>query len=172
MSVTADLIDFARDSGAISSVYNGNGIALTWDAGRSWQHVWDTKNSPRPQAFYGESEYLESRVPTMISDYGEIMLKWAIMRIGEKARWRRRWPRIDVPADTASVDPQWGFEQLTPITGRLALDSGYIPMELRTIFPAHPELNQLSHVMQMDFDALLATYMEPSGGELQRQWVN
>lgn len=45
-------------------------------------------------------------------------------------------------------------------------------MELRTIFPAHPELNQLSHVMQMDFDALLATYMEPSGGELQRQWVN
>lgn len=172
MSVTADLIDFARDSGAISSVYNGNGIALTWDAGRSWQHVWDTKNSPRPQAFYGESEYLEPRVPTMISDYGEIMLKWAIMRIGEKARWRRRWPRIDVPADAASVDPRWGFEQLTPITGRLTLDSGYIPMELRTISPAHPELNQLSHVMQMDFDALLAAYMEPSGGELQRQWVN
>lgn len=35
MSVTADLIDFVRDSGAISSVYNGNGIAFTWDAGRS-----------------------------------------------------------------------------------------------------------------------------------------
>ena len=85
MSVTADLIDFACDSGAISSVYNSNGIALTWDSGRSWQHVWDTKNSPHPQAFYGESEYLEPRVPTMISDYGEIMLKWAIMRIGAVA---------------------------------------------------------------------------------------
>ena len=96
MSVTEDLIDFARESGAIPSVYNGGGIALTWDAGRSWQHIWDTKNARRPQAFYGESEYLEARVPTMISDYGEIMLKWAIMRIGEKARWRRRWSRIDV----------------------------------------------------------------------------
>ena len=108
----------------------------------------------------------------MISDYGEIMLKWAIMRIGDKARWRRRWPRIDVPADPASVDPQWGFEQLTPITGRLTLDGAYIPMELRTIFPAHPELNELSHVMQMDFDALLAAYKEPSGGELLEQWVS
>ena len=84
MSVTADLVDFARTSGAISSVYKGDGIALTWDSGRSWQHIWDTKDSRRPQAFYGESEYLEPRVPTMISDYGEIMLKWAIMRIGEK----------------------------------------------------------------------------------------
>ena len=172
MSVTADLIDFAHDSGAICSVYRGNGIALTWDGGRSWQHIWDTEGSRRPQAFYGESEYLEPRVPTMISDYGEIMLKWAIMRIGEKARWRRRWPLIDVPSDAASVDPQWGFEQLTPITGRLTLDGAYIPMELRTIFPAHPELNQLSHVMQMDFDALLAAYKEPLGGELLEQWVS
>lgn len=172
MSVTADLIDFARDSGAICSVYRGNGIALTWDGGRSWQHIWDTADSRRPQAFYGESEYLEPRVPTMISDYGEIMLKWAIMRIGDKARWRRRWPRIDVPADPGSVDPQWSFEQLTPITGLLALDGGYIPMEMRTIFPAHPELNQLSQVMQMDFDALLAAYKEPSGGELLEQWVS
>ena len=70
MSVTVDLVDFARTSGAISSVYKGDGIALTWDSGRSWQHIWDTKNSRRPQAFYGESEYLEARVPTMISDYG------------------------------------------------------------------------------------------------------
>ena len=93
MSVTEDLINFARESGALSSVYNGDGVAITWDSGRSWQHIWDTKNSRRPQAFYGESEYVEPRVPTMISDYGEIMLKWAIMRIGEKARWRRRWPR-------------------------------------------------------------------------------
>ena len=122
MSVTEDLIDFARESGAIPSVYNGGGVALTWDAGRSWQHIWDTKNSRRPQAFYGESEYLEPRVPTMISDYGEIMLKWAIMCISEKARWRRRWPRIDVSSALESVSPQWGFEQLTPITGRLTLD--------------------------------------------------
>ena len=90
MSVTADLVDFARTSGAISSVYKGDGIALTWDSGRSWQHIWDTKDSRRPQAFYGESEYLEPRVPTMISDYGEIMLKWASVRIGEKVWCCRR----------------------------------------------------------------------------------
>ena len=58
-----------------------------------------------------------------------------------------------------SVSPQWGFEQLTPITGRLTLDGAYIPMEMRTIFPVHPELNQLSQVMQIDFDELLAGYM-------------
>ena len=52
------------------------------------------------------------------------------------------------------------------------MDGAYIPMELRTIFPAHPELNELSHVMQMDFDALLAAYKEPSGGELLEQWVS
>ena len=37
-------------------------------------------------------------------------------------------------------------------------------MEMRTIFPVHPELNQLSHVMQIDFDELLAGYMDPLGG--------
>ena len=107
-----------------------------------------------------------------LSDYGEIMLKWAIMCIGEKARWRRRWPRIDVPSGLESVLPQWGFEQLTPITGRLTLDGAYIPMEMRTIFPVHPELNQLSQVMQIDFDELLAGYMDPSGGTLLRQWLS
>ena len=107
-----------------------------------------------------------------LSDYGEIMLKWAIMRIGEKARWRRRWPRIDVAAGLESVSPQWGFEQLTPITGRLTLDGAYIPMEMRTVFPVHPELNQLSHVMQIDFDELLAGYTDPSGGPLLRQWLS
>lgn len=100
------------------------------------------------------------------------VLKWAIMRIGEKARWRRRWPRIGVPAGLESVSPQWGFEQLTPITGRLTLDGAYIPMEMRTIFPVHPELNQLSHVMHIDFDELLAGYVDPSGGPLLRQWLS
>lgn len=71
-----------------------------------------------------------------------------------------------------SVSPQWGFEQLTPITGRLTLDGAYIPMEIRTIFPAHSELNQLSQVMQIDFDELLAGYMDPSGGPLLRQWIS
>jgi hypothetical protein len=93
-------------------------------------------------------------------------------RIGEKARWRRGWPRIDVPAGPENVSPQWGFEQLTPITGRLTLDGAYVPMEMRTIFPVHPELNQLSQVMQIDFDELLAGYMDPSGGPLPRQWLS
>lgn len=39
MSVTADLVDFARASGAISSVYNGDGIALTWDSEIGRAHV-------------------------------------------------------------------------------------------------------------------------------------
>lgn len=85
-------------------------------------------------------------------------------RIGEKARWRRGWPRIDVPAGLENVSPQWGFEQLTPITGRLTLDGAYIPMEMHTIFPVRPELNQLSQVMQIEFDELLTGYMDPSGG--------
>ena len=84
-------------------------------------------------------------------------------RIGEKARWRCGWSRIDVPAGLENVSPQWGFEQFTPITGRLTLDGAYIPMEMRTIFPVCPELNQLSQVMQIDFDELLAGYMDPSG---------
>ena len=162
MPATSDLVDFAESSEAHVQPYNGNGLAITWDRGRFWQHIWDSGGNC-PQAFYGESEYLESRVPTMISDYGKIMLKWAIMRIGEIARWRRGWPRIDVPAGLESVSAQWGFEQLTPITGRLTLDGAYIPMEMRTIFPLHPELNQLSLVMQIDFDELLAGYMYPSG---------
>ena len=94
------------------------------------------------------------------------------MCISEKARWRHRWPRIDVSSALESVSPQWGFEQLTPITGRLTPDGAYIPMEMRTILPVHPELNQLSHVMQIDFDELLAGYMKPSGGVLLRQWVS
>ena len=171
MSVTSYLVDFAESSDAHVQLYNGNGIAITWDHGRFWQHIWDNGDS-YPQAFYGESEYAEARVPTMISDYGEIMLKWAIMRIGGQARWRRGWPRIDVPAGLESVSAQWGFEQLTPITGRLTLDGAYIPMEMRTIFPLHPELNQLSQVMQIDFDELLAGYMDPSGGPFLREWLS
>lgn len=45
-------------------------------------------------------------------------------------------------------------------------------MEMRTIFPVHPELNQLSQVMHIDFDELLAGYMDPSGGPLLRQWLS
>ena len=162
MSVTSDLVDFAESSEAHVQPYNGNGLAITWDRSRFWQHIWDSGGNC-PQDYCGESEYLESRVPTMISDYGEIMLKWAIVRIGEKARWRRRWPRIDVPTALEGVSPQWGFEQLAPITGRLTLGGAYIPMEMCTIFPVHPELNQLSLVMQIDFDELLAGYMYPLG---------
>lgn len=93
-------------------------------------------------------------------------------RIGEKAWGCRGWPRIDVPAGLESVSPQWGFEQLTPITGRLTLDGAYIPMEMRTIFPVRPELNQLSQVLRIDFDELLAGYMDPSGGALLCQWLS
>ena len=51
-------------------------------------------------------------------------------RIGEKAWWRRGWPRIDVPAGLENVSPQWGFEQLTPITGRLTLDGAYMALRI------------------------------------------
>ena len=79
MSVTADLIDFAEHAGAQVRIWRGNGVGITWDCGRYWYHIWD-KVGTHPQALYGETEYLEPRVPTMLSDYGEIMLRWAIVR--------------------------------------------------------------------------------------------
>lgn len=33
-------------------------------------------------------------------------------------------------------------------------------------------LNQLSQVMHIDFDELLAGYMDPSGGSFLRQWLS
>ena len=36
----------------------------------------------------------------------------------------------------------------------------YVPMEMRTIFPNHYELNILSHVMPIGFDVLLQSYKE------------
>lgn len=170
MSVTSDLVDFAKDAGAQVHVYNGDGIAVTWDCGRNWQHMWDRRGA-RPQAFYGESEYAEARIPMMISDYGEMMLKWAIVRIGGMARSYKGWPGVNIPRDASSVEAQWGFQQLTPITGRLTLEELSMPMEMRTIFPYHYELNEYSHVAQMDFDDLLAAYQDPTGGELLSRWV-
>lgn len=171
MSVTSSLVDFAESAGAQVELYNGNGLAFTWDHGRSWQHVWDRQGA-HPQAFYGESEYFEARVPAMISDYGEIMLKWAITRIGANARRGMGWAPVKVPNDSASVAPQWGFQQLTPITGRLTLNGSHLPLELRTIFPYHYELNELSQVIEMDFEELLESYKDPSGGALLAQWVS
>ena len=170
MSVTSTLVDFAKSSGAQVQLYRTSGIAITWDNGRNWQHIWDQNGTP-PQAFYGESEYFEARVPTMISDHGEIMLKWAILRIGANARRAIHWPTIRIPHSAESVDPQWGFQQLTPITGTLTIDNSRLPFEQRTIFPFHYELNQLSHVITMDFEALLHAYMDPTGGELLSHWT-
>ncbi len=89
-----------------------------------------------PQAFYGESEYLEPRVPTMISDYGEIMLKWAIMRIGEKSAGVAVAAHPGVPVGGLAYRPSGVSSSSTPITGRLTLDGEYIPMEMRC--PEHP----------------------------------
>lgn len=170
MSVTADLIDFAEHAGAQVRIWRGNGVGITWDCGRYWYHIWD-KAGTHPQALYGETEYLEPRVPTMLSDYGEIMLRWAIVRIGERARRELGWPSINVPYALEDVHPGWEFQQLTPITGRLAVKGEYVPMEMRTIFPNHYELNILSHVMPIGFDVLLESYKEPAGGAAVAQWV-
>lgn len=170
MSVTAELVDFAESAGAQVRIWYRSGIALTWDCGRNWHHIWDNQGE-HPQAFYGETEYLEPRVPTMISDYGEIMLRWAIVRIGGRAREEMGWPSINVPRNLEDVHPGWEFQQLTPITGRLAIRGEYVPMEMRTIFPMHYELNVLSQVMPIDFDVLLKCYKEPAGGEPVAQWL-
>lgn len=50
-SVTSYLVDLAESSDAHVQLYNGNGIAITWDHGRFWQHIWDNGDS-YPQAFY------------------------------------------------------------------------------------------------------------------------
>lgn len=170
MSVTSDLISFAESAGAQVHIWRGNGVAVTWDCGRNWQHIWD-KSGARPQALYGETEYMEPRIPTMLSDYGEVMLRWAIVRIAGRAREEMGWRSINVPYELEDVHRGWEFQQLTPITGRLAIRSQYIPMEMRTIFPKHYELNILSQVMPIDFDVLLDSYKEPSGGEAVAQWL-
>ena len=80
----AELFHFAETAGAQIRLRDADALSLTWDCGRSWQHVWNTSGE-HAQAFYGESEYAETRVPTMISDYSELMLNWAVLRIGRKA---------------------------------------------------------------------------------------
>ena len=75
-----------------------------------------------------------------------------------------------MPRSAQSVDPHWGFEQLSLITGRLTRDGKPVPMQLRTIFPDHYELNQFSHVAGMRFKDLLAAFKDPTGGILAN-WV-
>ena len=75
-----------------------------------------------------------------------------------------------MPGSAQSVDPHWGFEQLSLITGRLTRDGKHVPMQLRTIFPDHYELNQFSHVAGMRFKDLLAAFKDPAGGILAN-WV-
>lgn len=165
----AELFHFAETAGAQIRLRDADALSLTWDCGRSWQHVWNTSGE-HAQAFYGESEYAETRVPTMISDYSELMLNWAVLRIGRKARFYKGWEAIRVPRSPQSVDPHWGFEQLSLITGRLTRDGKPVPMQLRTIFPDHYELNQFSHLAGMRFKDLLAAFKDPAGGILAN-WV-
>ncbi len=65
-------------------------------------------------------------------------------------------PRIDVPVGLG-VSPQWGLNRL-PHHGRLAWMVRIYSDGDAYNFPVHPGLNQLSQVMQIDFDELLAGY--------------
>lgn len=165
-----ELMDFAMRSGAQVRLRDGDGLALTWDCGRSWRHVWQTHGS-HPQSFYGESEYAEERWPHLVSDDRDLMLRWAIVRIGGEARRRMEWHPIVVPSKVEGVDERWGVEQVGPIMGRLTMEGVPLPMSMRTIFPNCYQLNQLSHVALMDVDDLVAAYRDPSGGVLLGRWV-
>ena len=92
----AELFHFAETAGAQIRLRESDALSLTWDCGRSWQHVWNTSGE-HGQAFYGESEYAETRVPTMISDYSGLMLNWAVLRIGHKARFYKAGRRSGCP---------------------------------------------------------------------------
>ena len=165
-----ELMDFAMRSGAQVRLRDGDGLALTWDCGRSWRHVWQTHGS-HPQSFFGESEYAEERWPHLVSDDRDLMLRWAIVRIGGEARRRMEWDPIVIPSKVEGVDERWGVEQVGAIMGRLTMDGVPLPMSMRTIFPNCYQLNQLSHVAHMDVDDLVAAYRDPSGGELLGHWV-
>ena len=51
------------------------------------------------------------------------------------------------------------------------MDGVPLPMDMRTIFPEHHELNQFARVARMDVDDLVAAYRDPSGGALLGHWV-
>ena len=165
-----ELMDFAMSAGAQVHLREGDGLALTWDCGRSWRHVWKTHGSDA-QSFYGESEYAEERWPHFVSNDHDLMLRWAILRIGSEARRRLEWAPIVVPSEAEGLDGRWGVEQLSLITGRLTMDGVPLPMDMRTIFPEHHELNQFARVALMDVDDLVAAYRDPSGGALLGHWV-
>ena len=165
-----ELMDFAMSAGAQVHLREGDGLALTWDCGRSWRHVWKTYGS-EVQSFYGESEYAEERWPHLVSNDHDLMLRWAILRIGSEARRRLEWAPIVVPSEVEGLDGRWGVEQLSLITGRLTMDGVPLPMDMRTIFPEHHELNQFARVARMDVDDLVAAYRDPSGGALLGHWV-
>ena len=165
-----ELMDFAMRAGAQVRLREGDGLALTWDCGRSWRHVWKAHGSDA-QSFYGESEYAEERWPHFVSNDHDLMLRWAILRIGSEARRRMEWAPIVVPSGAEGLDGRWGVEQLGLITGRLTMDGVPLPMDMRTIFPEHHELNQFARVARVDVDDLVAAYRDPSGGALLGHWV-
>lgn len=49
----AELFHFAETAGAQIRLRDADALSLTWDCGRSWQHVWNTSGE-HAQAFYGE----------------------------------------------------------------------------------------------------------------------
>ncbi|MBB6333490.1 hypothetical protein [Schaalia hyovaginalis] len=154
MSIADSLINFARRSGAQAFAAEGGGVRLTWDMGHFFHHLWKEND----QYCYGTSERSEPRIATMLCPYEEIIEKWAIVAIGAEARRHLGFAPIVIPSAPESAEPHWRFEQLSFLSGRLATEDGFIPMELRDTFPRHRNLTMLSHVIQMDADQLLSSY--------------
>lgn len=166
MAVFGDLVGFAEESGA-QVLGTQAGVRLTWDMGRTFLHIWGEGE----RYCFGTSERAEPRIATMVSPYEEIMMKWAILQVGDRARASRQLPPIVIPDAPEEVEDVWSFEQMSLLTGRLAMGGEFVPMELRTVFPAHRELNVFSHVIRVSDDELLASYRDPEGRPALSEYV-
>ena len=166
MAVFGDLVGLATESGA-QVLGTEAGVRMTWDMGRTFLHLWGEEG----RYCFGTSERAEPRIATMISPYEEIMLKWAVLQVGDRARVALQMPPIVIPDAAEKVDPIWAFEQMSLLTGRLVMQGEFVPMELRTIFPAHRDLNVFSQVIRLGADELLASYRDPEGRPALGEYV-
>ena len=97
MSVTSQLIEFAKSSGAFW-MKRGTGIALTWDSGIYWHNLWTEHDDQGTLLYkYGPSERWEDRSTFVASPFEDWTAKGAIIHVGEFARSYLGWDPIVVP---------------------------------------------------------------------------
>lgn len=171
MSVTSQLIEFAKSSGAFW-MKRGTGIALTWDSGIYWHNLWTEHDDQGTLLYkYGPSERWEDRSTFVASPFEDWTAKGAIIHVGEFARSYLGWDPIIIPqVDSDPVAHPYVYSQFFPWVGGLELDGKVLPLTVRTMFPTHRELTEFAHIASVDSQKLLDAYMSEDGGIL-RNWI-